>query len=158
MVSFSALKSTIQPSSSTIFICFCIFFQNQNMKIYKVPRWTGPGKRAGPEGPGPLARGPGPARLPGPVHRGEPKILEVVQVFFLKNAPPENHEKTTFRAFLETKGPRDPPWVQERQILFRIQDSLNEISVRPNGTPVMPVLRSRSTVKKTVRKKTWSGG
>ena len=34
--------------------------------------------------------------------------------------PPENHEKTTFRAFLETKGPRDPPWVQERQILFRI--------------------------------------
>ena len=34
-----------------------------------------------------------------------------------------------------------------------IQDSLNESSVRPNGTPVMPVLRSRSTVKKTVRKK-----
>ena len=34
--------------------------------------------------------------------------------------PPENHEKTTFRAFLETKGPRDPPWMQERQILFRI--------------------------------------
>ena len=28
--------------------------------------------------------------------------------------------KTTFRAFLETKGPRDPPWMQERQILFRI--------------------------------------
>ena len=40
--------------------------------------------------------------------------------FFLKNDPPENHEKTTFRAFLETKGPRDPPWMQERQILFRI--------------------------------------
>ena len=39
-----------------------------------------------------------------------------------------------------------------------IQDSLNESSVRPNGTPVMHVLRSRSTVKKTVRKKTWSGG
>ena len=34
--------------------------------------------------------------------------------------PLENHEKTTFRAFLETKGPRDPPWMQERQILFRI--------------------------------------
>ena len=34
--------------------------------------------------------------------------------------PPENHEKTTFRAFLETEGPRDPPWMQERQILFRI--------------------------------------
>ena len=38
----------------------------------------------------------------------------------MKNDPPENHEKTTFRAFLETKGPRDPPWMQERQILFRI--------------------------------------
>ncbi len=49
------------------------------------------------------------------------KISEVSQVFFcLKNDPPENHEKTTFRAFLETKGPRDPPWMQERQILFRI--------------------------------------
>ena len=34
--------------------------------------------------------------------------------------PRENDEKTFFRAFLETKGPRDPPWVQERQILFRI--------------------------------------
>ena len=39
-----------------------------------------------------------------------------------------------------------------------IQESLNESSVRPNGTPVMPVLRSRSTAKTTVRKKTWSGG
>ena len=39
---------------------------------------------------------------------------------FLKHTPLENHEKTTFRAFLETKGPRDPPWVQERRILFRI--------------------------------------
>ena len=34
--------------------------------------------------------------------------------------PLENHEKTTFRAFLETKGPRDLPCVQERKILFRI--------------------------------------
>ena len=45
------------------------------------------------------------------------------QMFFIfssKHDPLENHEKTTFRAFLETKSPRDPPWVQERQILFRI--------------------------------------
>ena len=41
-------------------------------------------------------------------------------ISFLKVDPPGNHEKTTFRAFLETKGPRDPPWMQERQILFRI--------------------------------------
>ena len=34
-----------------------------------------------------------------------------------------------------------------------IQESLNESSVRPNGTPVMPVLRSKSTAKKTVRNK-----
>ena len=48
------------------------------------------------------------------------KKLRSFSSFFLKNDPPENHEKTTFRAFLETKGPRDPPWMQERQILFRI--------------------------------------
>ena len=34
--------------------------------------------------------------------------------------PLENHENTFFRAVLETKGPRDHPWVQERKILFRI--------------------------------------
>ena len=34
----------------------------------------------------------------------------------------------------------------------------HENTTRPNGTPLMPVLRSRSTVKVTVRKKTWSGG
>ena len=71
-------------------------------------------------------------------------------------APPENHEKTIFRAFLETKGPRDPPLGARAP--NSIQDSLKESSVRPNGTPVIPVLHSRSTVKKTVRKKTWSGG
>ena len=32
----------------------------------------------------------------------------------------EKHEKQTFRASLEPWGPRDPPWMQERQILFRI--------------------------------------
>ena len=55
--------------------------------------------------------------------------------------PPENHENMTFRAFLETKGPRGPPLGAKAP--NSIQDSLNESSVRPNGTPVMPILRSR---------------
>ena len=69
-------------------------------------------------GPGPL--GPGPRASRAQSIAPQTKISEVFQVFLLKNDPPENHGKTTFRAFLETKGPRDPPWVQERQILFRI--------------------------------------
>ena len=32
----------------------------------------------------------------------------------------EKHENRTFRTSLEPWGPRDPPYVQERQILFRI--------------------------------------
>ena len=32
----------------------------------------------------------------------------------------KKHENRTFRASLEPWGPRDPPWMQERQILFRI--------------------------------------
>ena len=50
---------------------------------------------------------------------GQKQISEVFQVFS-KHDPQTNHEKTTFRAFHESKRPRDPPWVQERQILFRI--------------------------------------
>ena len=90
------------------------------IQIYKVPRWIGPGRRAGHGGPGPLARGPGPARLPGPVHRPTIKSQKFFKFLFEKCPPLENHEKTTFRAFLETKGPRDLPYVQERQLLFRI--------------------------------------
>ena len=54
------------------------------------------------------------------------EVSEVSQVFVFEKRPPENHdppenhENTTFRAVLETKGPRDPPSMQERQILFRI--------------------------------------
>ena len=33
--------------------------------------------------------------------------------FFSNTPPPGNHENTTVRAFLETKGPRDPPYVLE---------------------------------------------
>ena len=39
---------------------------------------------------------------------------------FLEKYFSENHENRTFRASLEPWGPRDPPYVQERQILFRI--------------------------------------
>ena len=38
----------------------------------------------------------------------------------LKKKGPKKHETPTFRASLEPWGPRDPPYVQERQILFRI--------------------------------------
>ena len=40
--------------------------------------------------------------------------------FFFNDPPSENHENTTFRVVLETKGSRDRPWMQERQIPFRI--------------------------------------
>ena len=39
---------------------------------------------------------------------------------FLEKYVFEKHENRTFRASLEPWGPRDPPYVQERQILFRI--------------------------------------
>ena len=32
----------------------------------------------------------------------------------------KNHENHTFRASLEPQGPRDPPCVKERKLLFRI--------------------------------------
>ena len=51
---------------------------------------------------------------------GQQKVSEVSQVFFFENDPPENHENTTFRTFLEPWGPRDRPWIQEHKILFRI--------------------------------------
>ena len=75
-------------------------------------RWAqGPG----PLGPGARARAP-----PGPSPSPHKRNLRSCSSFFLKNVPPENHEKTTFRAFLETEGPRDLPCVKERNVLFRI--------------------------------------
>ena len=69
--------------------------------------------------------------------------------------PQENHEKTTFRAFFETKGPRDPPLVQERQILFRIALTRALYDQMAPSYARFPFqdLECRSTVKKTVRKK-----
>ena len=60
-------------------------------------------------------------------------------------------KKTISRASLEPEGLRDRACAMD--LKKRNLKNGIETSVRPNGTPVMPVLRSRSTVKKTVRKK-----
>ena len=51
---------------------------------------------------------------------GQNTISEVYFYFFFCQMTPGNHENTTFQTFLEPWGPRDPPWMQERKILFRI--------------------------------------
>ena len=48
------------------------------------------------------------------------KYQKFFNFVFLKISPSENHENTTFRAFLETEGPRDRACGKERKILFRI--------------------------------------
>ena len=68
--------------------------------------------------------------------------------FCLKNDPPGKSWKTYFSGIPWTLGPSGPSLDSRAQ--NSVQDSLNESSVRPNGTPVMPVLRSRSTVRKTL--------
>merc|ERR1712183_156548 len=48
-------------------------------------------------------------------------FFEKFQLFFSRICDPsKNHEKTCFRASLKPQGPRDPPCVKERKILFRI--------------------------------------
>ena len=69
-----------------------------------------------------------------------PTIFVNIFHVFLGKYVFEKHEDRTFRVSPEPWGPRDPPYVQERQFC---SGSLNESSVRPNGTPVMPILRSR---------------
>ena len=65
---------------------------------------------------------------------------EVLKVFSRIVDPSKNHDKTIFRTSLEPQGLRDPPCAKAQH---SAQDSPNESSVRPNGTPVMPILRSR---------------
>ena len=71
-----------------------------------VGRWTGPKRRAGP---GPWAKGPGhpgPARLPGPVHRGTLYIFIVIRFFFIKKCVKmvdEHGWMLEFRAENDTK-------------------------------------------------------
>ena len=79
--------------------------------------------------------------------------------FFLKNDPLENHEKPIFRAFLGPWGPRDLPWIQERKILFRIAltRALYDRMAPQLCLFYVPGQPSK-TVKRSVRKKTWSGG
>ena len=73
-----------------------------------------------PRGPGPLGLGARARAPPGPSPSPNKQNLRSFSSYFFETCTPGNHEKTTFRAFLETKGPRDLPCVQERQILFRI--------------------------------------
>ena len=54
----------------------------------------------------------------------------------------QKHENQYFRASLEPQASGPPLCPRAPN---SIQDSLNESSVRPNGTPVMPILRSRKT-------------
>ena len=49
-----------------------------------------------------------------------PTMLSTIFMFLFVFQGPRKHENRTFRASLEPWGPRDPPWMQERQILFRI--------------------------------------
>ena len=55
--------------------------------------------------------------------------------------PPGKSWKHDFSDIPWTLGPSGPSLDARAQ--NSIQDSLNESSVRPNGTPVMPILRSR---------------
>ena len=82
-------------------------------------------------------------------------ISEVFQVcFFFEKCLLDNHEKTTVRAFLETKGPRDAPWMRERQILFRIALTRALYDRMAPQLCLFYVLGQPSkTVKRSVRKK-----
>ena len=98
-------------------------------KNAKIPRWAG---GLGPPGPPKIRifrpktpRGPNPnlARSFGIIFSSKfqhPTMLVHHFHVFLEKYFSENHENRTFRASLEPWGPRDPPYVQERQILFRI--------------------------------------
>ena len=62
-------------------------------------------------------------------------------LFFAK----KKHENQTFRASHEPQGPRDRACAIDLE--KKLQKNGNEPTLRPNGPPVMPVLRSSSTVK-----------
>ena len=78
---------------------------------------------------------------------------------FFEKWPPGKSWKHDFSDIPWTLGPSGPSLDSRAQ--NSVQDSLNESSVRPNGTSVMPVYvpgQPSKTVKRSVRKKTWSGG
>ena len=58
--------------------------------------------------------------------------------FFFQKWPPGKSWKTDFSGIPWTLGPSGPSLYSRAQ--NSVQDSLNESSVRPNGTPVMPLL------------------
>ena len=85
-------------------------------------------------------------------------LVNHFHVFFLFEVS-KKHENRTFRASLKPWGPRDPPWMQERQILFRITltRALYDRMAPQLCLFYVPGQPSK-TVKRSVRKKTWSGG
>ena len=74
---------------------------------------------------------------------GQTKISEVFQVFVWGTWLPGKSWKNDFSGIPWNQGPSGPPLGARAP--NSIQDSLNESSVRPNGTPVMPFLRSKQT-------------
>ena len=52
--------------------------------------------------------------------RAKIKSQKFLKFIFVVAPPRKIMKNKTFGAFLETKGPRDLPCAQERQILFRI--------------------------------------
>ena len=71
--------------------------------------------------------------------------------FFCLKMTPGKSWKSNFSGIPRRLGPTGPCLCDRSR--KKLQTNGIETSVRPNGTPVMPILRSRSTVKKTVRKK-----
>ena len=63
--------------------------------------------------------------------------------FFFKQKKSNESWKSNFSGIPWTQGPSGPSLCPRAP--NSVQDSLNESSVRPNGTPVMPILRSRKT-------------
>ena len=71
-----------------------------------------------------------------------PEIYETIRsfnyLFFVETWPPGKSWKHNFSDIPWTLGPSGPSLDSRAQ--NSVQDSLNESSVRPNGTPVMPLL------------------
>ena len=120
-------------------------------KNAKIPRWTG--------GPGP----PGSPKIGifGPKTPGDPSD-DLGRSFGIIFSPKFQHPtifinhfhffcKNIFQKNMNVKlfghplNPRALGTPLDARAPYSIQDSLNESSVRPNGTPVMPILRSRKT-------------
>ena len=91
---------------------------------------------------------------------GHKKNLRSFSSFvFVKCPPPRKSWKNDFSGISWNQGPSGPPWMQERQILFRIAltRALYDRMAPQLCLFYVPGQPSK-TVKRSVRKKTWSGG